>query len=90
MSTLPPLISPKALAMSEQFADGTWRDEQGRNLYLAIVAEIGPERAAHLWREAARMVDLGQVGAAHVGLPLAKRHTRQGLPAELTLVRGES
>jgi hypothetical protein len=89
MSTLPPL-TPQVLAMSEQFADGTWRDTDGRTLPQAIAAQIGQIRTAHLWHQAERIFMSRNLGTAHTGLPLAKRHTRQGLPTELTLVRGES
>lgn len=81
-----PIESAEQLAYSPEFADGTWRDDQGRNLLLAIVATIGPRPAARLWTEAERIFEARHLADSQKGLPLARTRQRTDvMPPELRL-----
>lgn len=56
-----PDLTPRGLAMSEQFLDGSWRDEHGRLLFEAIANRIGSGAAIELWSAACDLVEQRQV-----------------------------
>jgi hypothetical protein len=84
-------LAARQLAASPEFADGTWRDAEGRNLIEAIVAALGPRKGAALWRHAEErfLAVMGEPGKAHVGLPLATDRKRWPVTPELRLVTRE-
>lgn len=55
-----PDLTPRGLAMSEQFLDGSWRDDLGRTLYEAIAERIGDVHARGLWDAACDLVEQRQ------------------------------
>lgn len=56
-----PDLTPRGLAMSEQFLDGSWRDEHGRLLFEAIANRLGSGAAIELWNAACDLVEQRQV-----------------------------
>ncbi|GGM53851.1 hypothetical protein ACFFX1_54640 [Dactylosporangium sucinum] len=52
-----PDLTPGGLAMSEQFLDGSWRDDLGRTLYEAIAEKVGDVDARALWLAACDLVE---------------------------------
>lgn len=56
-----PDLTPCGLAMSEQFLDGSWRDEHGRLLFEAIANRMGSAAAIALWNAACDLVEQRQV-----------------------------
>ncbi len=58
--TLPDL-TPRGLAMSEQFLDGSWRDDLGRTLYEAIAERVGDVHARGLWDAACDLIEQRQI-----------------------------
>lgn len=68
---LPPL-TPEGLASSDLFADGSWRDGEGRSLLAIVLAELGAEAGYAVWRAAERLFEGRGFGRAHAGFPIAR------------------
>jgi hypothetical protein len=83
-----PIGSAEELALSPEFANGEWRNEQGRTLPQAVIDVLGQQAGAKLWQEAERIFLARHLRASQRGLPLAqtRQHDGSQLPVKLRVI----